>query len=73
LQGTQVQQAIQELRMDAAGYYSATLQGNLTAEQLGHAYADPAQKAYFRGRASTIYGGSNEVQKNITAKFVLGL
>jgi alkylation response protein AidB-like acyl-CoA dehydrogenase len=73
LQGTQVQQAIQELRMDVAGYYSGTLQGGLSAEQLGHAYADFAQKAYFRGRASTIYGGSNEVQKNITAKFVLGL
>jgi len=25
------------------------------------------------GRASTIYGGSNEVQKNIIAKAVLGL
>jgi alkylation response protein AidB-like acyl-CoA dehydrogenase len=25
------------------------------------------------GRAATIYGGSNEVQKNITAKAVLGL
>jgi len=73
LQGTQIQQAIQELRMDIAGYYSGTLQGNLTAAQLGHAYADAAQKLYFRGRAASIYGGSNEVQKNITAKFVLGL
>jgi alkylation response protein AidB-like acyl-CoA dehydrogenase len=25
------------------------------------------------GRAATIYGGSNEVQKNITAKYILGL
>ncbi len=73
LQGTEVQQAIQELRMDVAGYYSGTLQGDLSAEQLGHAYADSAQKLYFRGRASSIYGGSNEVQKNITAKYVLGL
>lgn len=73
LQGTQIQQAIQELRMDVAGYYSGTLQGELSAEQLGHAYADTAQKLYFRGRAASIYGGSNEVQKNITAKFVLGL
>lgn len=73
LQGTQVQQAIQELRMDVAGYYSGALQGELTAEQFGHAYVDTAQKLYFRGRASSIYGGSNEVQKNITAKVVLGL
>jgi alkylation response protein AidB-like acyl-CoA dehydrogenase len=73
LQGTEIQQAIQELRMAVAGYYSGTLQGELTAAQLGHDFADTAQKLYFRGRASSIYGGSNEVQKNITAKFVLGL
>ena len=59
--------------MDVAGYYSATLQGELGADELGHDFADRAQKLYFRGRASTIYGGSNEVQKNITAKYVLGL
>ena len=73
LQGTEIQQAIQELRMDLAAYYSGTLQGDLSAEELGHDYADAAQKLYFRGRASSIYGGSNEVQKNITAKYVLGL
>jgi hypothetical protein len=73
LQGTEIQQAIQTLRMDVAGYYSGTLQGGLSAEQLGHNYADSAQKLYFRGRAASIYGGSNEVQKNITAKYVLGL
>jgi hypothetical protein len=73
LQGTDIQQAIQELRMDVAGYYSGTLQGELSASELGHEFADGAQKLYFRGRASTIYGGSSEVQKNITAKFVLGL
>lgn len=73
LQGTEIQQRIQELRMDVAGYYSGTLQGGLSAEELGHHYADAAQKQYFRGRASSIYGGSNEIQKNITAKYVLGL
>ncbi|MBT8114769.1 MAG: acyl-CoA dehydrogenase family protein [Arenicella sp.] len=73
LQGTDVQKAIQELRMDVAGYYSNTLQGDLTPQQLGHDFADFAQKHYFRGRASSIYGGSDEVQKNITAKYVLGL
>jgi alkylation response protein AidB-like acyl-CoA dehydrogenase len=73
LQGTEIQQAIQELTMDVAGYYSQTLQGDLSPEQLGHDFADSTQKLYFRGRASSIYGGSNEVQKNITAKYVLGL
>lgn len=73
LQGTEIQQSIQELRMDVAAYYSGTLQGDLSAAELGHDFADSAQKLYFRGRASSIYGGSNEVQKNITAKYVLGL
>ena len=73
LQGTTIQQKIQELRMDVAGYYSQTLQGDLSGEQLGHDFADRAQKQYFRGRASSIYGGSDEVQKNVTAKHVLGL
>ncbi|MEH6585895.1 MAG: acyl-CoA dehydrogenase family protein [Halioglobus sp.] len=73
LQGTDIQQALQELRMDVAGYYSGALQGDLSVDQFGHDFADLAQKLYFRGRASTIYGGSSEVQKNITAKFVLGL
>ncbi len=73
IQGTELQQAIQELRMDVAAYYSGTLQGELTPAGLGHNFADSAQKLYFRGRASSIYGGSNEIQKNITAKYVLGL
>jgi alkylation response protein AidB-like acyl-CoA dehydrogenase len=73
LQGTDIQQAIQELRMDVAGYYSQTQQGGLSPQELGHDFADFAQKVYFRGRASSIYGGSDEVQKNVTAKHVLGL
>ena len=73
LQGTTIQQSIQELRMDVAGYYSQTLLGDMTPAQLGHDFADIAQKLYFRGRAASIYGGSDEVQKNVTAKHVLGL
>lgn len=73
LQGTDIQQALQELWMDVAGYYSQTLKGELSNAEMGHEFADTAQKLYFRGRAATIYGGSSEVQKNITARHVLGL
>ena len=59
--------------MDLAGYYSGVLHGDETAESIGHAFGHDARKAYMYGRAATIYGGSNEVQKNITAKYVLGL
>ena len=31
------------------------------------------RQSYMYGRAATIYGGSNEVQRNVIAKAVLGL
>ncbi len=73
IKGTEIQQAIQQMYMDLAGYYSGVLHGDESAESIGHAFGHDARKAYMYGRAATIYGGSNEVQKNITAKYVLGL
>ena len=32
-----------------------------------------ASARYFNGRAASIYGGSNEIQRNIMAKLMLGL
>jgi len=71
IKGTEIQQLIQQLRLDLAGYYGGAVMDD--ADQLGHAFGDKARRAFMYGRASTIYGGSNEVQKNITAKLVLGL
>jgi len=45
----------------------------LGPEQVGHEFGSQARQSYMYGRAATIYGGSNEVQKNIIAKAVLGL
>jgi alkylation response protein AidB-like acyl-CoA dehydrogenase len=73
IKGTEIQQAVQELRMDVAAYYQGVLPTDLSPEQLGHSFGSQARQAYMYGRASTIYGGSNEVQKNIIAKAVLGL
>ena len=73
IKGTEVQQSIQTLMMDVAGVYGATLGAGLAPGALAHDFGDAARMRYMYGRASTIYGGSNEVQKNIIAKAILGL
>ena len=73
IKGTELQQATQELRMEVAAYYQGVLPTDLDPEVLGHSFGSEARRNFMYGRASTIYGGSNEVQKNIIAKFVLGL
>ena len=69
IKGSQIQQAVQKLYLDVAGYYA----GLQTELNIGNDYADRARTDYMYGRACTVYGGSNEVQKNIMAKAVLGL
>ncbi|NNC98584.1 MAG: pimeloyl-CoA dehydrogenase large subunit [Gammaproteobacteria bacterium] len=72
IKGTEIQQRLQELRMETIGGYAGSLaSGNFNSElqQLG----SHARTAYMYGRAATIYGGSNEVQRNVIAKAVLGV
>ena len=38
----------------------------------GAAYCAPLASTYFNLRKTTIYGGSNEVQRNIIAQITLG-
>ncbi len=73
LKGTELQQAVQNLFFDVAGLYGSVLPTDADLSSLGHDYGDQARREYMYGRACTIYGGSNEVQKNIIAKFGLGL
>ena len=58
--------------METIGGYS----GNLSVDNFEHDLqrdGSYARRAYMYGRAATIYGGSNEVQRNVIAKAVLGL
>jgi alkylation response protein AidB-like acyl-CoA dehydrogenase len=73
IKGTEMQQAVQALRMEVAAYYQGVLPNELDADTLGHEFGSAARQSFMYGRAATIYGGSNEVQKNIIAKAVLGL
>lgn len=74
IKGTMLQQAVQEMFMQAAGYYcGAKTDDEVTTETIGHEFASDARARYMYGRAASIYGGSNEIQRNITSKYVLGL
>jgi alkylation response protein AidB-like acyl-CoA dehydrogenase len=73
IKGTEMQQAVQSLLMEAAGYYQGVLPDEDGVDHSGHEFGNAARIGYMYGRASTVYGGSNEVQKNIISKAVLGL
>ena len=77
IRGSELQQRYTELLMLAGGPYS--LPFNLEAmdagwqgDTIGAAYCAPLASTYFNYRKTTIYGGSNEVQRNIVAQTVLG-
>ena len=72
IKGTEIQQALQELRMQTIGAYSGSLRLDEYQNDL-HRLGSASRHAYMYGRAATIYGGSNEVQRNVIAKAVLGL
>ena len=68
LKGTEIQQRIQKLTVEAGGVYSAAW-----GVPVGHKFARSGMQGYLGGRANTIYGGASEVQKDVIAKNVLGL
>ncbi len=79
IKGTEVQQKLTELMMEAVGPYAAPFQPEAFREEhwneepAGPDYAPPLAPVYFNWRKASIYGGSNEIQRNIIAKAVLGL
>jgi alkylation response protein AidB-like acyl-CoA dehydrogenase len=79
IRGTEVQQAIDALMMEAAGYYAlpyVPTQYDLDFpddERIGEGSETASSLQYFNNRKASIYGGSNEIQKNIIAKHVLGV
>ena len=73
IKGTEVAQMLQEARMDLAAYYMGVQTPEGTPDVSGHDFGSAARARYMYGRASTIFGGSNEIQKNIISKAVLGV
>ena len=78
IRGSELQQDIAEAMVDALGlagivYDAADLEDMGQAPGEGPFEAPGILKDHLHGRAATIYGGSNEIQRNIIAKLALGL
>ncbi|WP_308238237.1 acyl-CoA dehydrogenase family protein [Phenylobacterium sp. J367] len=78
INGTEQMQRIDELAIEAAGAYAHVDQpqarepgSNVAAVGPGHSLT--AMPRYLNNRAASIYGGSNEIQRDIIARLVLGL
>jgi alkylation response protein AidB-like acyl-CoA dehydrogenase len=78
IRGSEIQQRYAELMMLAAGPYAVPLideamEAGWQGDYPGSAvHCAPLAGTYFNMRKTTIYGGSNEVQRNIVSQVVLG-
>ncbi|HVR54130.1 MAG TPA: acyl-CoA dehydrogenase family protein [Pseudorhodoferax sp.] len=77
IRGSEISQRYAELMMLVAGPYSLpyireAMEAGWQGDYVGAAYCAPLASTYFNMRKTTIYGGSNEVQRNIVAQTVLG-
>jgi len=76
IRGTEIFQAITELIHCAIGNYGLAIREHpVSANRFmpGPDYGHTASEKYLNARKLSIYGGSNEIQRNIVAKAVLGL
>jgi alkylation response protein AidB-like acyl-CoA dehydrogenase len=73
IRGSEIQQRLTELMMEAVGPYALPFDEKMrdhgvAKDQIGPAYAPGLGPNYLMTRVVTIYGGSNEIQRNIMAK-----
>ncbi|MGH8528926.1 MAG: acyl-CoA dehydrogenase family protein [Nevskiales bacterium] len=78
VKGTEIQQMLTELMLQALGQQALPLQhAAMEAEYegplAGPEYGVPLAGLYFNYRKASIYAGSNEIQRNIISKMMLGL
>ncbi|MBL8289582.1 MAG: acyl-CoA dehydrogenase family protein [Rubrivivax sp.] len=77
IKGSEIQQRYTELMMLACGPYglpfiAEAMEAGWQGDHVGAAHCATATAGYLNYRKTTIYGGSNEVQRNIVAQTVLG-
>ncbi len=78
IRGTEIRQELTSLTRRAMGPYALpfveeALHEGYADEPLGQPEASFAAVQYFNNRKLSIFGGSNEIQKNIISKMILGL
>ncbi len=78
VRGTEIQQRLSELMVEAAGplalpFDPAYLEGEHEHSVIDDDFAAPLLPHYFNFRKTSIYGGSNEIQRNIISQMILGL
>jgi len=79
IKGTELQQRLTEMYVEAAGQYILPYEGpegfnsNNTPASNVSDFSSQAVSRYLNFRKTSIYGGSNEIQKNIIAKAILGV
>ena len=78
IRGSEIQQRYSELLMLAGGPFSLpfvyeAMEAGWQGDHVGGPQYAPLAANYFNYRKTTIYGGSNEVQRNIVAQTVLGV
>ena len=78
VKGTEIQQRLTQLTLEAVGSYGAPYFRGFPEDgsnefPIGPDYAHQAAPHYFNMRKTSIYGGSNEIQRNIITKMILGL
>nr|WP_314709086.1 acyl-CoA dehydrogenase family protein [uncultured Comamonas sp.] len=78
IKGTEIRQEILSLTRRAMGPYAvpfveAAMHDGYSEAPIGPEEATAAAAAYFNYRKLSIFGGSNEIQKNIISKMILGL
>jgi alkylation response protein AidB-like acyl-CoA dehydrogenase len=78
IRGTEIRQEISSLTRRAMGPYAQpfveeALDEGFEGTPIGPDEAASAASQYFNNRKLSIFGGSNEIQKNIISKMILGL
>jgi alkylation response protein AidB-like acyl-CoA dehydrogenase len=76
VKGTELQQALKKLLVESLGVYGAPYENDMMPIdsdylEIGPDYMQGIMAEHLYGRAATIFGGSNEIQRNIVARMLL--